>query len=113
MCVPIAKYLWIRRPLTPLVVDVRFRAIEVLLAITAGAYQTTLLTYMIQRDLFPSVMRVRLPLLAANYLRVSKLTPCSSSKTPTRRSKSSNRLRYSDSWQTTTSSSFRTRTRCG
>jgi hypothetical protein len=37
----------------------RHKAIEVLLAATAGAYQTTLLTYMIQRDLFPSIMKVR------------------------------------------------------
>ncbi|KAL5628603.1 hypothetical protein BROUX41_003351 [Berkeleyomyces rouxiae] len=35
----------------------RGRAIEVLLAFTAGAYQTTLLTYLIQRDLFPAVMK--------------------------------------------------------
>ena len=40
------------------VVSTRHKAVEVLLAITAGAYQTTLLTYMIQRDLFPSVMKV-------------------------------------------------------
>ncbi|GJN75141.1 hypothetical protein VFPFJ_06687 [Purpureocillium lilacinum] len=37
--------------------DLRHRAVEVILAVTAGAYQTTLLTYMIQRDLFPSVMK--------------------------------------------------------
>ncbi|UNI19775.1 hypothetical protein JDV02_005932 [Purpureocillium takamizusanense] len=37
--------------------ELRHRAIEVILAVTAGAYQTTLLTYMIQRDLFPSVMK--------------------------------------------------------
>ena len=41
------------------VVETRYKAIEVLLAVTAGAYQTTLLTYLIQRDLFPSVMKVR------------------------------------------------------
>ncbi|KAJ3495890.1 hypothetical protein NLG97_g3060 [Lecanicillium saksenae] len=35
----------------------RHKAINVLLAVTAGAYQTTLLTYMIQRDLFPSVIK--------------------------------------------------------
>lgn len=40
------------------IVDMRHKAIEVLLAATAGAYQTTLLTYMIQRDLFPSIMKV-------------------------------------------------------
>ncbi|KAG9257622.1 uncharacterized protein F5Z01DRAFT_404717 [Emericellopsis atlantica] len=37
--------------------DVRHKAVEVLLATTAGAYQTTLLTYMIHRDLFPSIMK--------------------------------------------------------
>ncbi|KOS22775.1 UPF0588 membrane protein [Escovopsis weberi] len=37
--------------------ELRYKAIEVVLAITAGAYHTTLLTYMIQRDLFPSVMK--------------------------------------------------------
>ncbi|PHH55088.1 hypothetical protein CFIMG_002935RA [Ceratocystis fimbriata CBS 114723] len=35
----------------------RGRAIQVLLAFTAGAYQTTLLTYLIQRDLFPAIMK--------------------------------------------------------
>ncbi|KAJ6779589.1 hypothetical protein PWT90_07747 [Aphanocladium album] len=35
----------------------RHKAIGVLLALTAGAYQTTLLTYMVQRDLFPSVIK--------------------------------------------------------
>ncbi|KAF4982807.1 hypothetical protein FZEAL_1659 [Fusarium zealandicum] len=37
--------------------EIRYKAIEVLLAVTAGAYQTTLLTYLIQRDLFPAVMK--------------------------------------------------------
>ncbi|KAG5659262.1 hypothetical protein KAF25_000464 [Fusarium avenaceum] len=37
--------------------EVRYKAIEVLVAVTAGAYQTTLLTYLIQRDLFPAVMK--------------------------------------------------------
>ncbi|PQK12329.1 hypothetical protein BB8028_0003g09460 [Beauveria bassiana] len=37
--------------------EIRQKAIVVLLAITAGAYQTTLLTYMIQRDLFPAVIK--------------------------------------------------------
>lgn len=44
--------------LTHQTVDIRHKAVNVLLAVTAGAYQTTLLTYMIQRDLFPSVMKV-------------------------------------------------------
>ncbi|KAK4059381.1 hypothetical protein Trihar35433_10983 [Trichoderma harzianum] len=37
--------------------ELSHKAIEVLLAVSAGAYQTTLLTYMIQRDLFPSIMK--------------------------------------------------------
>lgn len=37
--------------------DMRQRAVEVVLAITSGAYQTSLLTYFIQRDLFPSIMK--------------------------------------------------------
>ncbi|KAK2603964.1 hypothetical protein QQS21_003899 [Conoideocrella luteorostrata] len=39
------------------IVIIRYKAIKLLLAVTAGAYQTTLLTYMIQRDLFPAVMK--------------------------------------------------------
>ncbi|KAG7107779.1 Armadillo-like helical domain-containing protein 3 like [Verticillium longisporum] len=37
--------------------DLRSRAVEVVLSVTAGAYQTSLLTYFIQRDLFPAVMK--------------------------------------------------------
>ncbi|KEZ45446.1 Uncharacterized protein SAPIO_CDS1754 [Scedosporium apiospermum] len=37
--------------------ELRQKAVEVLLAFTAGAHQTTLLTYLIQRDLFPSIMK--------------------------------------------------------
>ncbi|KXH27844.1 hypothetical protein CSIM01_06763 [Colletotrichum simmondsii] len=37
--------------------ELRQKAVEVVLAVTAGAYQTSLLTYFIQRDLFPSVMK--------------------------------------------------------
>ncbi|KAK1975438.1 hypothetical protein LZ30DRAFT_754117 [Colletotrichum cereale] len=37
--------------------DLRQKAVEVVLAVTAGAYQTSLLTYFIQRDLFPAVMK--------------------------------------------------------
>lgn len=42
-------------------VELRHKAVEVVLAFTAGAFQTTLLTYLIQRDLFPSIMKVRFP----------------------------------------------------
>lgn len=37
--------------------ELRQKAIEVALAVNSGAYQTSLLTYFIQRDLFPSVMK--------------------------------------------------------
>ncbi|KAK8086808.1 hypothetical protein PG994_001782 [Apiospora phragmitis] len=37
--------------------DVRQGAVEVVLAITSGAYQTSLLTYFIHRDLFPAMMK--------------------------------------------------------
>ncbi|ROW08565.1 hypothetical protein VPNG_06250 [Cytospora leucostoma] len=39
-------------------VEIRQKAIEVALAVTSGAYQTSLLTYLIQRDMFPSVMKL-------------------------------------------------------
>ncbi|KAI0484587.1 DUF1741-domain-containing protein [Xylariaceae sp. FL0804] len=37
--------------------EMRQRAVEVVLSITSGAYQTSLLTYFIQRDLFPAIMK--------------------------------------------------------
>ncbi|KAK9772259.1 hypothetical protein AB5N19_00614 [Seiridium cardinale] len=37
--------------------DLRQRAVQVVLAITSGAYQTSLLTYFIHRDLFPAIMK--------------------------------------------------------
>lgn len=38
--------------------DLQQRAVEVALAVTSGAYQTSLLTYFIQRDLFPAIINV-------------------------------------------------------
>jgi hypothetical protein len=38
--------------------DLQLRAVEVALAVTSGAYQTSLLTYFIQRDLFPAIINV-------------------------------------------------------
>lgn len=38
--------------------DLQQRAVEVALAVTSGAYQTSLLTYFIQRDLFPAIISV-------------------------------------------------------
>ncbi|KAI0006440.1 DUF1741-domain-containing protein [Xylariaceae sp. FL0662B] len=37
--------------------QIRQEAVEVVLSITSGAYQTSLLTYFIQRDLFPAIMK--------------------------------------------------------
>jgi len=45
--------------LTGRTVSLRSKSVEVALAVTSGAYQTTLLTYFIQRDLFPAIMKVR------------------------------------------------------
>lgn len=38
--------------------DLQRRAVDVALAVTSGAYQTSLLTYFIQRDLFPAITSV-------------------------------------------------------
>lgn len=38
--------------------ELRQKAVNVALAVAAGAYQTSLLTYFVQRDLFPAVMKV-------------------------------------------------------
>lgn len=40
--------------------ELRQKAVEVALAVTSGAYQTSLLTYLIQRDMFPSLTKVGL-----------------------------------------------------
>lgn len=40
-------------------VELREKAVEVALAVASGAYQTSLLTYFIQRDLFQAIMKVR------------------------------------------------------
>ncbi|POS70049.1 hypothetical protein DHEL01_v211557 [Diaporthe helianthi] len=37
--------------------ELRQKAVEVALAVTSGAYQTSLLTYLIQRDMFPSLTK--------------------------------------------------------
>jgi hypothetical protein len=39
--------------------DLQQKAVEVALAVASGAYQTSLLTYFIQRDLFPAIINVR------------------------------------------------------
>ncbi|KAF3067465.1 UPF0588 membrane protein C20F10.02c [Daldinia childiae] len=38
--------------------EVRQKAVDVVLSITSGAYQTSILTYFIQRDLFPAIMKL-------------------------------------------------------
>lgn len=40
------------------IVDVRLKAIQVVLSFTAGAYQTSLISYFTHRDLFPALMKV-------------------------------------------------------
>lgn len=81
------------------VVEIRYRAVEVLLAVTAGAYQTTLLTYLIQRDLFPSVMKVGLFEVETRSLAHHP----SLFMSPIHQAKFLNLSRYSDCWRTTTS----------
>jgi hypothetical protein len=41
--------------------ELQQKAVEVALAVTSGAYQTSLLTYFIQRDLFPAIINVSGP----------------------------------------------------
>lgn len=40
-------------------VDVRLKAIKTAIAMTSGAYKTSLVSYFTHRDLFPSLMKVR------------------------------------------------------
>lgn len=42
-------------------VDVRAKAIRTAMAMVSGAYKTSLVSYFAHRDLFPSLMKVRLP----------------------------------------------------
>lgn len=88
-------------------VATRHKAVEVLLAMTAGAYQTTLLTYMIQRDLFPSVMKVRFQPPAFSDVIFTWL---SSSTTPKSQGTYWSPSRSLACWPTTTSSRYKTRT---
>jgi hypothetical protein len=39
-------------------VDVRLKAIKTAIAMTSGAYKTSLVSYLTHRDLFPSLMKV-------------------------------------------------------
>ena len=45
-------------------VEVRNKAIDVALSLTAGAYQTSLVSYFTHRDLFPALMKVLVPSFA-------------------------------------------------
>lgn len=38
--------------------DARGRAVETAITLTAGAWQTSLVSYLMQRDLFPSLVNV-------------------------------------------------------
>lgn len=44
--------------LTLLLVDIRHKAVRTAIAMTSGAYQTSLISYFTHRDLFPSIMKV-------------------------------------------------------
>lgn len=44
--------------LTEVAVETRQGAVDLALAVTSSAYQTSLLAYLIQRDLFPAIMKV-------------------------------------------------------
>lgn len=39
-------------------VDIRLKAIKAAIAMTSGAYKTSLVSYFTHRDLFPSLMKV-------------------------------------------------------
>jgi hypothetical protein len=54
-------------------VDVRRRVVELALSVVSGAYQTSLLTYFIQRDLFPAIIKVRQPSLGQLALNTANL----------------------------------------
>lgn len=44
--------------ISDLPVDVRLKAIKTAIAMTSGAYKTSLVSYFTHRDLFPSLMKV-------------------------------------------------------
>lgn len=48
-----------RRQLTVGGGDIRRKALDTALSLTAGAYQTSLVSYFSYRDLFPALMKVR------------------------------------------------------
>ena len=48
-------------------VDVRLKAIKTAIAMTSGAYKTSLVSYLTHRDLFPSLMKVWLGHIASMY----------------------------------------------
>ena len=41
-----------------MIVEIRSKAVDVALSLTAGAYQTSLVSYFAHRDLFPALLRV-------------------------------------------------------
>jgi hypothetical protein len=48
-------------------VDVRLKAIKTAIAMTSGAYKTSLVSYLTHRDLFPSLMKVLFTDIASMY----------------------------------------------
>jgi hypothetical protein len=60
--------------------DLQQRAVEVALAVTSGAYQTSLLTYFIQRDLFPAIINVSGGRFETHWGILQQLTASSASR---------------------------------
>lgn len=52
------SYCWNGPMLTVSSVDLRIKAIKTAIAMTSGAYKTSLVSYFTHRDLFPSLMKV-------------------------------------------------------
>lgn len=110
-------------------IEVRRKAVEVAMAVTAGAWGTGLGSYFIQRDMFPALMKVSLGFEWSGLVPVERremgdgrkkkrgqmLTTENNSlyKTPRRRKMLSCRSRWWDFLLITTSSSSKIRTRCG
>jgi hypothetical protein len=50
-------------------VELRRKAIRVAIAMTSGAYKTSLVSYFTHRDLFPSLMKVLILRLPKSYIK--------------------------------------------
>lgn len=57
----------VQRETLTLPVPIRLKAVRAALSMTAGAYQTGLVSYFTHRDLFPSLVKVRVPNIYEYY----------------------------------------------